>query len=67
MCPRNENGRPAGYAPASGPILAADVGAMRTALDEAVVQLKGTHLATTANPSGPILASDYNDLREGVR
>jgi hypothetical protein len=60
-------GWPANYGPATGPILAADVGAMRTALDQALFALKVLHLPTTANPSGAILASDFNDLREGVR
>jgi hypothetical protein len=60
-------GWPASYTPATGPILGADVGAMRLALDQALYALKSSHLPTTANPSGRILAVHFNDLREGVR
>ena len=60
-------GWPASYTPATGPVLAAHVGAMRVALDEALFTLKHTHLPTTANPSGTILAVHYNDLRAGVK
>jgi YD repeat-containing protein len=60
-------GWPASYSPASGRILAVHVGAMRRALEEAVSQLNGSHLAAVANPSGKILAVHFNDLREAVR
>jgi len=60
-----QDGRPA--TPATGPVLGVHVGAMRVALDEALFVLKHTHLPTTANPSGTILAVHYNDLRAGVK
>jgi hypothetical protein len=60
-------GWPASYSNQTGPILAVHVGAMRRALDEAIAQLNGSHLATIANPSGTILAVHFNDLREAVR
>jgi hypothetical protein len=54
------------YSPPTGIILAVDVGAMRRALDAATSILNGSHVPIT-NPSGPILASDFNQLREAVR
>jgi hypothetical protein len=39
---------------------------MRRALDDATSILNGSHIIRT-NPSGHILASDSNQLREGVR
>jgi hypothetical protein len=60
-------GWPSDYSPPTGlPIRAVDVGAMRRALDEAMFILNGTHIVTT-NPSGFILANDFNQLWEGVR
>ena len=57
----------ADYSPPTGLIIrAVDVGAMRRALDQAMFILNDNHIITT-NPSGFILASDFNQLREGVR
>jgi len=60
-------GWPADYSPPTGLIIrAVDVGAMRRALDQAMSLLNGNHIVTT-NPSGFVLANDFNQLREGVR
>jgi hypothetical protein len=55
------------YSPPTGQIIrAVDIGVMRRALDQAMSLLNGSHLVTT-NPSGFVLANDFNQLREGVR
>jgi len=54
------------HSPPVGLIFSIQVGAMRRALDAAIFALNGGHI-TTANPIGPILASDFNQLREALR
>jgi hypothetical protein len=54
------------YNPPVGVVSAVHVGAMRRALDDASSLLIGSHVVRT-NPSGTILATHFNDLREAVR
>jgi len=61
-------GWPASYTDATGLIHAADVGAMRRALDQAISTLKpGSHFSPTSDPTGAVSGSDLNNLREAVR
>lgn len=61
-------GWPASYVSPTGLIYAADVGAMRRALDQAISTLKnGAHFSPVSDPSGDVNNDDFNSLREAVR